>query len=57
MARLKPELVGLAGPEIAARNRAGEEVTDIEERLELAYATDTLVSVLDHCPELLERAC
>jgi ribonuclease Z len=53
IAKLKPELVGLAGPVIAARRRAGEEVTEIEERLELAYATDTLVSVLDHSPELL----
>ncbi len=50
--RLKPELVGLSGPEIAARRRAGEEVTVYSERLELAYATDTLVSVLDHSPEL-----
>ncbi|MBA3455123.1 MAG: MBL fold metallo-hydrolase [Deltaproteobacteria bacterium] len=54
VAKLKQELVGLAGPEIAARKRAGEEVTSIEERLEVAYATDTLVSVLDHSPELLE---
>jgi ribonuclease Z len=53
VAKLLPELHGLAGPEIAARKRAGEEVTEIEDRLELAYATDTLVSVLDHSPELL----
>jgi ribonuclease Z len=53
VAKLKPELHGLAGPEIAARKRAGEEITAIEEKLELAYATDTLVSVLDHSPELL----
>lgn len=52
VAKLKPELVGLSGPEIAARKRAGEEITQIEERVELAYATDTLVSVLDHSPEL-----
>ena len=52
VAKLKPELVGLAGPEIAARKRAGEVVTTLEERVELAYATDTLVSVLDHSPEL-----
>lgn len=52
--RLKPELAGLPGQEIAARRRAGEEVTTYEDRLELAYATDTLVSVLDHAPELYE---
>jgi len=54
VAKLKPELVGLAGPEIAARRRAGEEVNVYAERLELAYATDTLVSALDHAPELLQ---
>jgi ribonuclease Z len=53
IAKLRGELVGLPGPEIAARRRAGETVTDIEERLELGYATDTLVSALDHAPELL----
>jgi ribonuclease Z len=53
VAKLKPALHHLAGPEIAARRRAGEVVIDLEERLELAYATDTLVSVLDHSPELL----
>ena len=52
VARLRPELVGLTGPEIAARRRAGEEVSVHDERLELAYATDTLVSALDHAPEL-----
>jgi ribonuclease Z len=53
VAKLRPDLVGLPGPEIAARRRAGEDVTDYDDRLELAYATDTLVSVLDHSPELL----
>jgi ribonuclease Z len=53
VAKLRADLVGLTGPEIAARRRAGEDVSDYEERLELAYATDTLVSVLDHSPELL----
>lgn len=53
VAKLRPELRGLPGPEIAARRRAGEHVSDHEDRLELAYATDTLVSVLDHSPELL----
>lgn len=54
VAKLRPELHGLAGPEIAARKRAGEDITEIEDRLELAYATDTLISVLDHSPELLK---
>jgi ribonuclease Z len=52
VAKLRPELVGLTGPEIAARRRAGEAINDFEERNELAYATDTLVSALDHAPEL-----
>jgi ribonuclease Z len=52
VAKLRPELVGLPGPEIAARRRAGEDVTTYDDRLELAYATDTLVSALDHSPEL-----
>jgi ribonuclease Z len=53
VAKLRPELIGEPGPAIAARRRAGEVVTVYEERLELGYATDTLVSVLDHAPELL----
>ena len=53
VAKLRPELHGLTGPEIAARRRSGEDVTELDERLELAYATDTLISVLDHSPELL----
>ncbi len=54
IAKLRPELHGLSGPEIAARKRRGEDVTDVEDRIELAYATDTLVSVLDHAPALLD---
>jgi ribonuclease Z len=53
VAKLKEELIGLPGPEIAARRRAGEVVADHRDHLELAYATDTLASVLDHSPELL----
>jgi ribonuclease Z len=52
IAKLRPEFRGLPGPEIAARRRAGEALLDHEDRLELAYATDTLVSALDHAPEL-----
>lgn len=54
ISKLRPELVGLPGFEIAARRRTGEDVTVHEDRLELAYATDTLASVLDHAPDLLK---
>lgn len=53
VSKLRTEFRGLAGPEIAARRLAGESMTEHEDRLELAYSTDTLVSVLDHAPELL----
>jgi ribonuclease Z len=53
VSKLKPALQGLTGPQIAARRRAGEDVTDYEDRAELAYATDTLISVFEHAPELL----
>jgi ribonuclease Z len=53
VAKLRSDLQGLAGPEIAARRRAGEDVSEYEDRLELAYATDTLIQVFDHAPELL----
>lgn len=54
VAKLRAELQGLSGPEIAARRQRGEPVSEHEDRLELAYATDTLVSALDHAPELLQ---
>src|SRR5207237_2252784 len=54
VAKLRAEFRGLPGPEIAARRRAGEAMVDHEDRLELAYATDTLISVFDHSPELLQ---
>ncbi len=54
VAKLRPDLVGLPGKDIAARRRAGEDVSAYEDRLELAYATDTLVSALDHSPDLLK---
>ncbi|HEY5951496.1 MAG TPA: MBL fold metallo-hydrolase [Kofleriaceae bacterium] len=53
VSKLRAEFRGLPGPEIAARRLAGETMTEHEDRLELAYATDTLISVLDHSPELL----
>lgn len=51
--KLRPEFRGLPGEEIAARRRAGEAMLEHEDRIELAYATDTLVTVLDHAPDLL----
>lgn len=51
--KLKPELSGLAGEAIAQRRRAGEEVHRFEDRLELAYATDTLLRVIDETPSIL----
>ena len=54
VSKLRPELVGLPGAEIAARRRAGEEVSMSSERLELAYATDTLAVVLDREPSLYQ---
>lgn len=53
VAKLRPELHGLAGPEIARRRKAGEDVHVYEERPVLAYVTDTLVTIYDHHPELM----
>lgn len=53
VAKLKPELHGLDGREIAARRKAGEEVHVYEDRPQLAYATDTLINALDHQPDIL----
>ncbi len=50
--KLRSEWVGRSGDEIARARADGIEVTDTVERSELAYATDTLVSVLDHAPAL-----
>jgi ribonuclease Z len=52
IAKLRPEYHGLAGGEIGARRAAGEDLFDVVDQLELAYATDTLVQVLDHEPSL-----
>lgn len=54
VAKLRADLQGLSGPAIAARRRSGERVSETEDRIELGYATDTLISVLDHAPELLQ---
>ncbi len=52
--KLKPEFKNLPGAEIGARRKAGEDIFFEEERRELAYATDTLVQVLDQSPEILD---
>ncbi|HEX3765581.1 MAG TPA: MBL fold metallo-hydrolase [Kofleriaceae bacterium] len=54
IAKLRREFHGMTGPEIGALRRSGTDVTEHEDRLELAYATDTLISALDHAPELYE---
>jgi ribonuclease Z len=51
--KLKPEHLGLSGRDIAERRKRGDELFDVEERLELAYATDTLLRVIDTTPSLL----
>lgn len=51
--KLRPEHLHLPGPEIARRRQAGEDLFDEVERLELAYATDTLARVLDAEPSIL----
>ncbi len=52
--KLKAQHAGLTGDEIRRRRRAGEDgdLFEERERVELAYATDTLVGVLDREPEL-----
>jgi len=50
--KLRPEFASLTGPEIAARRAAGEDLLADADHLELAYATDTLVQVLDHSPAI-----
>lgn len=50
--KLRPELHGAPGVEIERRRREGEDVLQETERLEVAYATDTLAKVLDREPDL-----
>lgn len=53
--KLRPEHADLPGHEIAERRRAGDDsLFYTAERLELAYATDTLARVLDAEPSILE---
>lgn len=52
--KLLPAYRDLAGPEIARRKQAGEVLLAPHDHLELCYATDTLVRVLDTNPSMLE---
>jgi ribonuclease Z len=54
VAKLKAEFQSLSGPEIAQRKRAGEPLFLSEDQLEVCYATDTLVRVLDTNPSMLD---
>jgi len=51
--KLKAELLHLEGAEIGRRRKAGEALFDDEEQLEVAYATDTLLRVIDTSPSIL----
>ena len=53
ISKLRAEFRDLPGPEIATRRRAGEAMLEHDDRLELAYATDTLITALDHAPDLM----
>ncbi|MDB4975166.1 MAG: metal-dependent hydrolase [Myxococcaceae bacterium] len=53
VSKLKPEHIGLQGPEIARRKQAGEALFSSVDQLELCYATDTLVRVLETNPSML----
>ena len=52
VSKLRPEFKSLPGDEIRTRRLAGDDLFFTAEHLELAYATDTLVKVLDSEPSL-----
>src|SRR5690606_15328462 len=52
--KLRPAFHHLAGEEIRRRRAAGEDLFEAVERPELAYATDTLVRVLEREPTLFD---
>ena len=54
--KLKPEFLSLPGPEIAQRKARGEDLFVEAERLELCYATDTLLRVIDSNPSMLRSS-
>jgi ribonuclease Z len=51
--KLRPAFLGLPGSEIAARKKSGETLFESADHLELCYATDTLIRVLDTNPQML----
>jgi ribonuclease Z len=52
--KLKTAFLGLSGAEIAERKQRGEELFHEAEHLELCYATDTLIRVLETNPSMLQ---
>jgi ribonuclease Z len=52
--KLRPEHLALDAESIRQRRLAGEDLFFTEQRLELAYATDTLIDALDEHPELFQ---
>lgn len=52
--KLRSEFLDLPPQELATRRRQGDDLFVLEERYELAYATDTLIDVLDENPTLYE---
>jgi ribonuclease Z len=52
--KLEPQYLALSGQEIGERRKRGDNLFRVEERLELAYATDTLIRVVETTPSLLE---
>jgi ribonuclease Z len=52
--KLKPEFAALPGTDIARRKAEGQDLFFVHESAELAYATDTLLRVIDTHPSLLQ---
>lgn len=50
--RLRPPFRALPPEEIRRRREAGDDLFEPHDRLELAYATDTLIRVIDTAPEI-----
>ncbi|MEM9188654.1 MAG: MBL fold metallo-hydrolase [Myxococcota bacterium] len=52
VSKLREEFKTLPGAEIGKLRKTGADIFDVEDRLELAYATDTLIRVLDTAPDI-----
>ncbi len=52
--KLKAEFRSLSGPQIAALKQQRDDLFETAEHLEVAYATDTLIRVLDTQPQILQ---